>query len=295
LNFEYQQSFRMVFAPIFLSLAFAPLVFGQSNNTALGIEAIEAHFTNAGLVPALLPTFDPLALLDVSYPGIGDISPGQAFEKTQVGPTPTVQVIPANSTVQLTGSFTLIMADAGPVGADQSEGQTRHWLVNGVTLTGNPLAVENSTATAITPYAGPWPAAGSGAHRYVILLYTQPSTFVAPEGLNTPNVPVSVFNLGDYVKNSGLGPLVGATYITVEEGTASVAPSSTAPVVTSTLPAAHSTSGASSGSSHATGTGTASSGAPSGTASSNQPSGAIGNFVSIKNVVLAGIFGLFMI
>jgi hypothetical protein len=285
----------MVLAPIVLSLAFAPLVFGQANNnTALGIEAIEAHFTNAGLVPALLPTFDPLALLSVSYPGVGDVSPGQALNKGQVGPTPTVQVTPANSTVQLTGNFTLIMADAGPVGTDQSQGQTRHWLVNGVTLTGSsPLTVDNSTATAITQYAGPWPAAGSGAHRYVIMLYTQPTSFVAPEGMNTPNIGVSVFNLGDYVKNSGLGPLVGATYIDVEEGTATFTPSSTAPVVTSTLPAAHSASGGSSGS--GSGTGTASAGSPTGTGSSNQSNGAAEKFVSLKNVFLAGVFGLFML
>jgi phosphatidylethanolamine-binding protein len=34
----------------------------------------------------------------------------------------------------------------------------------------------------------------------VILLYTQPATFTAPDGLNTANVGVSVFNLSDYVK-----------------------------------------------------------------------------------------------
>lgn len=37
---------------------------------------------------------------------------------------------------------------------------------------------------------------------YVILLYTQPSNFSAPSGLDTPNVGVSVFNLGDYVQVS---------------------------------------------------------------------------------------------
>lgn len=35
---------------------------------------------------------------------------------------------------------------------------------------------------------------------YTILLYTQPQTFVAPDGLNVPDVGVDVFVLSDYVK-----------------------------------------------------------------------------------------------
>jgi hypothetical protein len=46
---------------------------------------------------------------------------------------------------------------------------------------------------------------------------------------------VSVFNLADYVENSNLGPLIAATYMTVEEGRATVSLSPTFAVVTSTL------------------------------------------------------------
>ena len=52
----------------------------------------------------------------------------------EVAPVPSLSVTPANSTVQLSGNYTLVMADAGPVGTDESQGQTRHWLVNGVTV-----------------------------------------------------------------------------------------------------------------------------------------------------------------
>lgn len=55
-----------------------PLVNAQStNDTALGIAAIEAHFTNAKLVPDLLATFDPGAIMTVTFSGVGAISPGQ--------------------------------------------------------------------------------------------------------------------------------------------------------------------------------------------------------------------------
>lgn len=59
----------------------------------------------------------------------------------EVGPTPSVSITPANSTVQLSGNYTLVMADAGPVGTDETQGQTRHWLVNSVTLSGSSAAM----------------------------------------------------------------------------------------------------------------------------------------------------------
>ena len=50
--------------------------------------------------------------------------------------TPLITIVPANSSVSLQGNYTLVMADADIVGTNESLGQTRHWLVNGVTLTG---------------------------------------------------------------------------------------------------------------------------------------------------------------
>ena len=100
---------------------------------------------------------------------------------------PSLSVTPANSSVALSGNFTIVMADAGPVGTDESAGQTRHWLVNGATVSNGrfcliyklldnshslyigsaPLTVSTTDAVAITKYGGPAPPAGSGPHRYV--------------------------------------------------------------------------------------------------------------------------------
>lgn len=58
------------------------LVNAQSaGDTGLGIAAIEAHFTNAELVPELLSTFAPSALINVTFNGVGAISPGQNLTK----------------------------------------------------------------------------------------------------------------------------------------------------------------------------------------------------------------------
>ena len=71
----------MKFTSAFVSVALAALVAAQANNTELGVEAIEAHFSNAGIVPSLLTTFDPVAVMSLSYTGVGDISPGQQLTK----------------------------------------------------------------------------------------------------------------------------------------------------------------------------------------------------------------------
>lgn len=52
-------------------------------------------------------------------------------------------------------------------------------------------------------------------YSYVILLYTQPDNFTAPDGFNTPNIGVSVFNLTDYVSSSNLGPIVAVSALSV--------------------------------------------------------------------------------
>ncbi|RXW24182.1 hypothetical protein EST38_g1652 [Candolleomyces aberdarensis] len=266
----------MIALPIIASFALLPYVAAQES---LPIQAIEAHFTQARIVPEYFDTFNPSATLELDYAGT-KLTPGQKVTKEQVGPTPVVTVTPANSSVTLDGTYTIAMIDVDVVGAELDEGVTRHWLVNGVTIENG--VVSNSSATAITPYAGPWPAAGSGPHRYIVALYQQPSTFVAPEGFTGP-LPVGVYDFEDYVEDSGLGPLVAANYINVEEGTATASQVATSAVVTSTLPAAAAAGGSSTRSGGTTGTGTGTA------AASTNTSGAIKLALSPIGALLAGL------
>jgi hypothetical protein len=50
----------------------------------------------------------------------------------EVASAPNLTVVTAAA--PLTGNFTLVMADADVVGTNKSAEQTRHWLVNDVTL-----------------------------------------------------------------------------------------------------------------------------------------------------------------
>lgn len=90
---------------------------------------------------------------------------------------------------------------------------------------------------------------------YVILLYTQPSSFSPPSELSSPGAGVSVFSLSDYVSSSGLEGPVAGMYFTVEVGTASASVSATSAVVTSTLPVPSSASATGSATTSASGTG----------------------------------------
>ena len=177
-------------------------------DTALGIAAIKAHSANAGLVPALLPSFNPSAVMNVAFPGVGAISPGQSLSIQQTATAPDLTIVPANASVSPTGNFTVVLVDAHVVGTNESNGQVLHWLVNYVTLRNDSscsLSLNVSTAggVAVTEYVGPQPPEGSGSHRYVILLLPQPPSFSPPANLTNANSgPSTFFHLTNYTSTA---------------------------------------------------------------------------------------------
>ncbi|KAF8469269.1 phosphatidylethanolamine-binding protein [Russula ochroleuca] len=152
--------------------------YNSNNTTALGIAAIEAHFANAGLVPALLSSFNPSAVMNVAFPGVGAVSPGQSLSVQQTVAAPNLTIVPANASVSPAGNFTVVLVDAHVVSTNESAGQVLHWLVNYVTLQNDsscsPSSLSMNVSIAggvvVTDYVGPQPPEGSGSHRYVVLL-----------------------------------------------------------------------------------------------------------------------------
>ncbi|ODN75734.1 hypothetical protein L202_05749 [Cryptococcus amylolentus CBS 6039] len=214
---------------------------GTSNGTAsdVDIEGLEANFQQAEIVPGLLETFTPEGILSVEFAGQA-ITTGQNLTADDVSSSPTLAVSPAsNATLDSSALYTVVMVDADIVGTDESTtNQTRHWLVNSAGLesgSSGSRAVNWTGSTSITDYAGPGPDAGSGAHRYVIIIYEQPSDFTAPSDLSTAGTALGKFSLSDYVSSSKLGSIVTANYFQVENGVATVSPSSTTAVESSTL------------------------------------------------------------
>jgi phosphatidylethanolamine-binding protein (PEBP) family uncharacterized protein len=192
------------------------------DNTAAGITAIEASFKNADLVPDLLSSFNPSALMTVTFPGVGPISPGQNLSMQQSATAPGVTIIPANSSVSTTGNFTLMMVDARAVGTNESNGQILHWLANFATLQSGsspsaPLNVSTNGGLVVTNYVSPAPPVGTGVHRYVIMLFRQPPSFSPPGNLSSANVGIDLyFHLTDYISSSNLGQPIASMFFEVE-------------------------------------------------------------------------------
>ena len=192
------------------------------DNTAAGISAIEADFKNYDLVPDLLPSFNPSALMTVTFPGVGPISPGQNLSMQQTAPAPNVTITPANSSVPTTVNYTLMMVDARAVGTNESNGQILHWLANSATLkkgsSSSPsLNVSTDGGLVVTNYVSPQPPAGTGLHRYVIMLFSQPASFSPVGNLSTPNVDIDLyFHLTDYLSSGKLGLPIASMFFEVE-------------------------------------------------------------------------------
>jgi phosphatidylethanolamine-binding protein (PEBP) family uncharacterized protein len=193
------------------------------DNTGLGIAGIETAFKNAQLVPELLPSFSPSALMNITFPGVGLISPGQNLSIQQVATAPGVTITPANSSVPITGNFTLMMVDAFAVGTNESNGQILHWLTNFATLkpisSASPsLNVSNTNGgVVVTNYVSPAPPVGTGVHRYTILLFPQPPSFSPPANLSSPNVGIDLyFHLTDYISSSHLGQPIAGMFFEVQ-------------------------------------------------------------------------------
>jgi len=216
--------------------------------SATDVAVEEAKFEGAQLVPQFLPTFSPEGILTMSFGG-QQADTGAALDASAVGSSPELSIIPTENATRFgeMGMYTVIMADADIPGTDYAANpQTRHWLVNSASVQADgegPYPLNFTGSTAITDYAGPGPAEGSGPHRYVVLVYSQPPQFTAPADLSAAGTPLGTFQVQEYVNSTGLGALVAANYFTVEVGQATVSVPATTSVDPATVSAASTSSG----------------------------------------------------
>ncbi|GAA5932956.1 hypothetical protein JCM3775_005275 [Rhodotorula graminis] len=297
-------------APLALAVAaLAATASAQSipaSASLLDLELVNAQYDNSGFDEGGNAGFDieleAKALLTVVYPGAGIIENGQAYSVDQVSEAPQLYVTPSQDTAAWFNSssrYTVALADASSLGDPDSEGNYRHFLVNGLTgaapTSGN-LTFMPEGGTAVTNYAAPGPIAGTGPHRYAFLMFAQPESFTAPSNLSAAGTAPGHWYVENYVEETGL-QLVAASFFTVSNGDATGSVAATEAVNTATLSAsssAASSSAASSGSARSSGassptgsqTGTTTAGAPSQSAGGS--SGASSLAVSLG----AGALGL---
>ncbi|EPQ58488.1 hypothetical protein GLOTRDRAFT_91885 [Gloeophyllum trabeum ATCC 11539] len=215
----------------------------------LQIEAIQAHFQQAGIIPPLLPSLNPLAWINVSFPGVGSVSPGQVLSLDQVRQLPSIAVTFANESALAAfnnTNTTVILEDVGWPGFNFSLGQTRTWLVYNAVLTpgadgcsqcnsSDPAILNTAGGTTVTDY-DPIAVFGNGSHRYALLLFRQNENF-KPLITHISN-PVD-FTLASFLNDTHLTPsdLYAAFNFDLQNGTATASAAPTSSVITSTLPA----------------------------------------------------------
>jgi len=274
-----------------LAFCGADVAFGQPV-TNLQVATVVQQFENAFIVPDVLSSFSPSGIVTLNYnASVGVLTVGQDVAQKDVAAQPIITISGTSSADSASGGpfnpsttgtkFTFMLMDGNYPGSSNPNGYNLHFLQNDFTFG----AINDDTITLATteearvPYAGPGPAAGSGSHRYMGLVFVQPENFTPP---TTPaqSPGVQLFSYSDYVSAAGLtGPIAG-TYFTVTNGQVTVSEEATTSVNPSTLAAA---------------TETGSSAAPTGSGSSSTKTGAATSRTDLHMacvVVMAGLIAV---
>ncbi|KAI0720274.1 phosphatidylethanolamine-binding protein [Cerioporus squamosus] len=194
------------------------LCVSAQNSTNVTVADVEQAFTTAKIVPDVLPSFNPVGLLNVVFLDNVLVTPGLNLTREQTALRPTVSFT-SNTTTFAQQTFVLAMVDPdAPTPQNPTVAQIRHLLAPNITLNGSlasgALLVNNSPA--ISDFQRPTPPAGSDPHRYILLLFAQPSNFssVVPGVVNS-STPISNFNISAFAEQLGLGsPLAGNFFLT---------------------------------------------------------------------------------
>ncbi|CAE6532673.1 unnamed protein product [Rhizoctonia solani] len=187
------------------------------------LSEVQQKFISEGVVPDVLASFDPTGLLYLVYSGdLSDgtnakvVLPGTNFARDDTLTTPQFSLHGINN-----GTYLIAIVDPdAPSRANPTVSQIRHMFATDFVLSEmrpnfatRSLVLRNSTA-AISPYFPPNPPVGSGAHRYVALLYAQPNNFNVTS-LNTTQI--ANFNISSFATSAGLGEPLAGTFLTVEQ------------------------------------------------------------------------------
>ncbi|CEL60409.1 OV-16 antigen OS=Onchocerca volvulus GN=OV16 PE=2 SV=2 [Rhizoctonia solani AG-1 IB] len=184
---------------------------------------VQQRFTAEGVVPDVLASFNPTGLLYLTYTGnLSDgtnakvVLPGTSFARNDTLNTPQFSVDGVKN-----GTYIIAIVDPdAPSRANPTVSQIRHMFATNFvvsdtrsTSAARSMVLQNTTS-AISPYFSPNPPVGSGAHRYIALLYAQPDNFDF-SSLNATQF--AKFNISRFAASTGLGDPLAGTFLTVEQ------------------------------------------------------------------------------
>ncbi|KAF8685548.1 pebp-like protein [Rhizoctonia solani] len=187
------------------------------------LSEVKKTFYSEGVVPDVIPSFNPTSFLYLTF--TGDLSDGTS-SKVVLPNTSFVRndtLVPPEISVQGAkgGPYVVAIVDPDALSrASPTIAQIRHFLAANFTVSSTrskyvpqSFVLKNSTA-AVNDYRPPTPPVGSGPHRYVALLYSQPKNF----DISFLNVSdIRLFNISSFAKRTGLGEPLAGTFLTVEQ------------------------------------------------------------------------------
>jgi len=209
------------------------------------LTSVEQVLRENKIVPDIIPddhSFRISTLFSVTW-GPTEVILGNDLNVDDVQFEPKVQITPmgtidvsddAGSKVQGDSSYTVALVDVdAPSHEDRSLSPFRHWLMAGLQppTVGEMISAASatkdimdpsidplsaaSTAPAISPYLPPNPKDGTGIHRYVFLLFQEPSggfTGGAPSGEDSGDR--SKWSIMEFARKHRMS-LVGANFFTI--------------------------------------------------------------------------------
>ncbi|KAI0028947.1 phosphatidylethanolamine-binding protein, partial [Vararia minispora EC-137] len=176
-------------------------------------------FMQSGLLPNLIPSFDPVAILDASFPNVNGSTflagTGENLTIPNVADAPQF-LLSFNSSVapKLEGqSFVLAILDPdAPTPENRTLANAVHMVASDVTFnsTLTTFVPLYSSTPALAAYLSPTPPPGA-PHRYTALLYLQPDNFAHSAA---PLIPEDRIQLDwqTFTMTTGLGSPIAGTY-----------------------------------------------------------------------------------
>jgi len=216
---ERMRSLALVsFSAIVITLA--SLVAGQDKR----LSSVKRAFAKADIPEDAHITFEPNTLLEVMFPQTSSRRPalvkaGVQLQRNQTAIPPRFGIKSVTAS-QRKETFVVSMVDLdAPTPQNPNVSQIRHFLGANFHL-GEPnrfgVSLLSNSTPALSDFLQPTPPAGSDPHRYVFLLFVQPSNFNKESGnFVNASTPVTDFSISTFAKEVGLGNPLGGSFIRV--------------------------------------------------------------------------------
>ncbi|XP_003743877.1 protein D2 [Galendromus occidentalis] len=173
---------------------------------------LKQKFEEHGLVPDVIGKA-PGRLVKVYYGENGTLQPGEVLPQDQIQGEPEKVSWEADPDEL----YTLIMTDIdAPSKENRSDGDEKRWLV--VNIPGYGLA----EGEVRSPYEPPQPAAGTGLHRFIFLVYKQSQTLNStdedpePETTTGESETSTPWTINDFARVNELGDPIAGNFFRVE-------------------------------------------------------------------------------